>query len=340
MAMRIRSNGLTACLLAVLLLARLGVGAAEAQSKKLVFATPGIPTIFAAVVVLVADGAGLFKKYGADVEVRPFDTGAAATRAVVAGDIDIALSPPVLVANQISNTGVDLVGLWGMPNPDFVLGSTDATKNSCKDVIGQPIGVDAVGGQRSIMLRAMLHACDIKIEDVQQIALSSNTGAAMLAGQLTFGVLHIDDVSVLDNQGKKVTIVTSIKKADPMAYNIMGVARRARVAQDRDAFVRVVAGLTAAARFIKDPKNVDKVAAFSAPTGRTLPEARQAIADYVANDEWPTDDDGLDHAKLEDLIANQVKIGGIQPGRTPVTYDRMVDQSVWRDAAALIAKNP
>jgi ABC-type nitrate/sulfonate/bicarbonate transport system substrate-binding protein len=340
MAMRVRSNGLTVCLLAALLVLRLGAGAAEAQSKKLVFATPGIPTIFAAVVVLVADGAGLFKKYGADVEVRPFDTGAAAARAVVAGDVDFSLSPAVLVANQISNANVDLVGLWGMPNPDFVLGTTDAAKTSCKDLVGQPVGVDSVGGQRSIMLKAMLAPCGVTMDQVQQISLGSNTAAAMIAGQLTFGVLHIDDVSVIENQGKHVATVTTIKKADPNAYNIMGVSRRDRVAQDRDAFVRLVAGLTAAARFIKDPKNADQVAALAAPTGRTPAEARRAVADYIANDEWPTDNDGLDRAKLEALIAGQVKSGGIQPGRTPVTYDRFVDQSVWRDAAALIAKNP
>lgn len=335
-----RSNGLRlVCGLGALaLVLRLGAGAAEAEGKKLVFATPGIPTIFAAVVVLVADGAGFFKKYGVNVEVRPFDTGAAAARAVVAGDIDFALSPAVLVANQISNANVDLVGLWGMPNPDFVLGSTDAKKASCKDVVGQPVGVDSVGGQRSIMLKQMLRPCDVKIEDVQQISLGSNTAPAMIAGQLVFGVLHIDDVSVIESQGKTITVITTIKKADPMAYNILGVSRRDRVAQDRDGFVRLVAALTAAARYIKDPKNADRVADLAAPTGRTKVEAKKAVADYVANDEWPTDDDGLDRAKLESLIADQVKSGGIQPGRTPVTYDRLVDQSVWHDAAALLAK--
>lgn len=227
-----------------------------------------------------------------------------------------------------------------MPNPDFVLGTTDANKNTCKDLVGQPVGVDLVGGQRSIMLKAMLAGCGQKIDEVQQISLGSNTAPAMIAGQLTFGVLHIDDVSVIENQGKKVTVITSIKKVDPMAYNILAVARRDRVAQNRDGFVRLVAGLTAAARFIKDPKNVDKVAALAASTGRTQAEAKQAVADYVANDEWPTDDDGLDRTKLDALIAGQVKTGGIQPGRTPVTYDRLVDQSVWRDAAELIAKNP
>jgi ABC-type nitrate/sulfonate/bicarbonate transport system substrate-binding protein len=328
------------CALALALALSFSARPAEAQGKKLVFATPGIPTIFAAVVVLVADGQGFFKKYGANVEVRPFDTGAAATRAVVAGDIDFALSPAVLVANQISNANVDLVSLWGMENPDFVLGTTDAKKASCKDVVGQPVGVDAVGGQRSIMLNAMLRSCGVKIEDVQQISLSSNTGAAMIAGQLTFGVLHIDDLSVIENQGKHVTIITTIKKANPMAYNLLGTSLRARVAQDRDGFVRLVAGLIGAARYIKDPRNNDRVAALTGPTGRTKAEAKKAIVDYVANDEWPTDDDGLDKPKLEALIAGQVKTGGILPGRTPVTYDRLVDRSVWRDAAALVARTP
>jgi NitT/TauT family transport system substrate-binding protein len=145
---------------------------------------------------------------------------------------------------------------------------------------------------------------------------------------------------VIENQGKPVTVITTIKKADPMAYNIFGVARRDRVAQDRDGFVRLVAGLTAAARFIKDPANADRVADLAAPTGRTKAEAKIAVAAYVANDEWPTDDDGLDPLKLEALIADQAKTGGIQPGRTPVTYDRLVDRTVWRDAAALVAKTP
>ncbi|HXQ52935.1 MAG TPA: ABC transporter substrate-binding protein [Stellaceae bacterium] len=329
---------LVSCGAALGLVAALGSHDAAAQGKKLVFATPGIPPIFAAVVVLVADQDGFFKKYGANVEVRPFDTGAAAARAVVAGDIDFALAPAVLTANQISNAGVDLVALWGMPNPDFVLGSTDPKKASCKDLVGQPVGVDSVGGQRSIMLKAMLGPCGVAIADVQQVSLGSNAGAAMIAGQLTFGVLHIDDLAVLEHQGKPVTTITTIKKADPMAYNILGVARRDRVAQDRDGFVRLLAGLTAAARAMKDTKNADRIAEIAAPTGRTKAEAKTAIADYIANDEWPTDDDGLDKVKLEALIADQVKNGGIQPGKTPVTYDRLVDRTLWRDAAALLAK--
>jgi NitT/TauT family transport system substrate-binding protein len=328
-----------AAALVLLVLFVLPPDAAMAQDKKLVFAIPGIPPIFADVVVLVADGAGFFKKYGAAVAVRPFDTGAAGARAVISGDADFAMSPSALVANQISNANVDLVSIWGMENPDFVLGTTDAAHATCKDMIGKPVGIDAVGGQRWIMLKAMLASCGVDIDQVQQIPLGSNTAPAMIAGQLQYGVLHIDDVSVIENQGKHITVITTIKKADPTIHNILGVARRDRLKANRDQFVRLVAALIASARYMKDPANADKVADLAAPTGRNHAEAKQALADYIANDEWPADTDGMGRQKLEAMIAQQIKIGAIKPGVTPVTYDRLVDPSVWHDAAALVAQS-
>ena len=309
---------------------------AAADSKGMLFATPGIPPIFASTISIVADREGLFKKYGADVEVKFFDSGTAAARAVLSGDIDFSLSPSVLLATQISNADAPLVAIYGMPSPDFVLASTDPKKVSCQDTVGQPVGVDTPGGQRSLMLKEMLLACGAKIEDVQQIPLGSNTGAAMLAGQLTFGVLHLDDVSVLQNHGKPVTTIMSINKANPMSHNILGLARIDRLKEKRDGFVHLLAGLIVAARYMKDPANADHIADLAAPTGRTHDEAKTALAAFNAISAWPTNDDGLDQAKLEFMIQNQIKIGGIQPGKTPVTYDRLVDRSVWRDAAALV----
>jgi hypothetical protein len=52
---------------------------------------------------------------------------------------------------------------------------------------------------------------DVKIDDMKQVALSSNTAPAMIAGQLTYGVLHLDDMAVLASQGKKATIVLEMK---------------------------------------------------------------------------------------------------------------------------------
>jgi ABC-type nitrate/sulfonate/bicarbonate transport system substrate-binding protein len=185
---------------AVCLALTLACAPALCAAQKITIGTPGIPPIFGAVIFLVADKEGFFKKRGAEVTVRGFETGSFATRAVVAGEIELALGPSPLVVSQIANTGVPLVGVWGMENPDWLLGSTDPNA-SCAGIKGQAVGVDAVGGARSIALKNMLiGGCKMKIEDVQQVALGSQTAAAMIAGQLRYGALHIDDVPTIEAQ--------------------------------------------------------------------------------------------------------------------------------------------
>ncbi|MGB9043852.1 MAG: ABC transporter substrate-binding protein, partial [Pseudolabrys sp.] len=86
----------------VLLAASLaGISSAAAQGKKIVVAIPGIPPIYSVTIAFVAEKQGFFKKHGVDVEIRPFDNGTAAARAVVAGDIDMAWSPTPPVINQV-----------------------------------------------------------------------------------------------------------------------------------------------------------------------------------------------------------------------------------------------
>src|SRR6476469_9868357 len=161
-----------------------GTAPAAAQGKKIVVAIPGIPPIYSVMIAYVAEKQGFFKKHGVDVEIRPFDNGTAAARAVVAGDIDMAWSPKQPVINQVSNADVPLVAVYGMPNPDWVIGTTETGKK-CEDLSGQDIGVDSVGGARSVALRSMLTSCKgVTIDDTKQIALGSGPGPAMLAGRL------------------------------------------------------------------------------------------------------------------------------------------------------------
>src|SRR6201984_3392914 len=94
---------------------------APAQNKKIVLAIPGVPPIYSVTIAFVAERQGFFKKHGVDVEIRPFDNGTAAARAVVAGDIDMGWCPTPPVIQQVSNGGVPLVAVYGMPNPDWVI---------------------------------------------------------------------------------------------------------------------------------------------------------------------------------------------------------------------------
>jgi ABC-type nitrate/sulfonate/bicarbonate transport system substrate-binding protein len=186
-------------------------------------------------------------------------------------------------------------------------------------------------------LKQMLAACGVALDDVQQIALPSTaTTAAMIAGRIGLGVIHLDEVPVLEAQGKPATVITTIHQSNPLSHFAMLAVRRDRLAENREAYVRLTAGIIAAARFMRDPRNADRFAELATVTGRTKDEAKGALRRLLEIDYWPADDDGLDRAKLEAVIATQVKTGAIKPGRTPVTYDRLVDRSVWRDAAALL----
>jgi ABC-type nitrate/sulfonate/bicarbonate transport system substrate-binding protein len=313
---------------------------ASAQSQKIVFALPGVPPIYLTVFAYVAEKQGFFKKYGADVELRQFDSGAAGSRAVLAGDADMVLVPTALAINQIANANADVVGIYGLPNPDWAIGTTNAAKAKCSDMKGQQIGVDTPGGARSLALKDMLvGGCKMKIEDVQQVPLGSNTAPAMVAGQISYGVLHLDDAPVIESQGKKVTLVMTLEKAVPMSHYDLLEVRRDRLAEKRDAIVRTLAGLVAAARYMADPKNADTVAQIGTVTGHDLAISKKALQLFNGIGFWETKTDGLDRAKLDALSQNQVDVGNIKEGKKPPTYERIVDRTVWRDAAAMIEKH-
>ncbi|MCF8476265.1 MAG: ABC transporter substrate-binding protein [Pseudolabrys sp.] len=319
------------------LLAALIAAPAAAQDKKISIAIPGIPPIYSVTIVYVAEQQGFFKKHGANVEIRPFDNGTAAARAVVAGNVDMAWAPTPPVINQVSNAGVPLVAVYGMQNPDWVLGTTETGK-TCKDIAGQDVGVDSIGGARSIALRSMISGgCkDVKLNQVKQVALGSSSGPAMIAGRLKYAVLHLDDLAEIDHQGKKINVLLAMKNTNPTSHYLMLVARKDNLAKNRDVMVRAVAAIVEAAHFMQDPTNADAVADAAAGTGHNKEVNKAALKQFLAIDFWAAKDDGLPRKKLEAVATLMKKIGAIKADKTPVSYEDLVDTSVWKDANAML----
>ncbi|MFL5393524.1 MAG: ABC transporter substrate-binding protein [Myxococcales bacterium] len=321
------------------LVVAVAVLAGPAFAEKLTLAMPGVPPVFGSVVTYVAKEEGFFKKHGVDVEVRNFDSGAAAAQAVVAGSIDASLSPTPVIVRMISNAGVDLVSFYGMPHPDWLLGSTDPALSKCQDLKGQGVGVDSIGGARAVALEQLIRPCGIKVDDLKLVALSTNVGAAMVAGQLKFGVLHLDDVPVLEDQlGKKLTVVQSFRDVNQLSHYLVMVALRDKLKARRESYVKLVAALIDATRFTLDAKNLDRVAQIASITGRTPKIAKETLPRFARIELWPVGNDGLAKENLDAVVATEKELGGIKPGKTPVAYDKLVDRSVWKDASALAGK--
>jgi len=309
------------------------------EPAKVVLGMPGVPPIFISTIASVAQEQGFFKQYGADVELRQFDSGTAAARAVVGGDIDASISSTALVISQIANAGVNLVSIYGFPRPDYSIATTDPKRADCKDLAGQQVSVDTPGGARSLALKDMLvSGCHMKLEDVQQVAMGSNTASALIGGQLVFGVVHLDDIPDVEARGKTVTIIKSLPETNPDNHNLVLTVRKDKLATKREAFVRMVAGFIQAAHFMADPANADRVAEIIAPvTGRDKAIAKAALKRYLDFGLWAINDDGMPAAKLTTFIAEQVTSGNIKPGKSPPSLEQLIDPSVWRDANALVS---
>ena len=230
--------------------------------------------------------------------------------AVVAGDIDMAWRPTPPVINQVSNADVPLVAVYGMPNPDWVIGTTETGK-TCKDIVGQDVGVESINGARSVALRSMLTGCPgVKIDDTKQIALGSTPGPALLAWkQAEYAVLHLDDLAEIEHQGKKLNILLAMKTTNPTSHYLIMVARKDNLAKNRDAIVRTVAGMIEAARFMQDPKNADAVAEIASITGHNKEVNKAALKAFLDIDFWATKDDGMPRDKIEAVAALMKKIG-------------------------------
>jgi len=330
----------TACVFAAVVV--LTPLAAPAADKSIVFGLPGNPPVFLSVQEYVAAEAGLFRKYGVNVQLQPFDTGVAAARAVGAGDIEFTVSPTPVIVNLVGNSKVPLVGIYGLENPDWLIGASDPAIKTCKDLIGQSIGIDAPGGARSVALRQMTAPppCSLQMEDIKQVALGSNTSGAMMAGQIKVGVLHLDDLAVIEDQlGKPINTVITLKRVKPISHYNLFAVRSDTLARDRDRYVRIIAALIDAEAFMRESKNWDRVAKIATATGRSPSEAKEALKRYLEFEFWPNGHDGLDERKIEAEIKAQVAVGGIQQGKEAPTYQKLIDRSVWRDALALTRKN-
>jgi len=316
-----------------------GAAAPARAQDKLTLAVPAIPPVWGGVVAFVAKEAGFYKKYGVDVNVRAFESGAAAAGAVVSGEIEASYSPTAVVINMVSNAGVPLVAIGGLDNQDWLVASMNPAKAKCEDLKGQAVGVDSVNGARHTQLNIYLRSCNLKPEDAKPVSLSSNVGAAMIAGQLTYGVLHLDDIPVIEREAKKkLAVMGELFKINPGAHYLVLVANRNKLAEKRAALVKVLAAHVEAVRYMRDPNNADRVAKIAEVTGRSAADNLPALKEFNAMEFWPYEKDGLNKDSIDKTIATQVRVGGIKADKTPVTYEQLTDPSLWKDAYAMVPK--
>ncbi len=298
-------------------------------------ASIAIPPIYAMLLSLVAQDEGFYEKYNVDVNLRSLETGVDAARAVQSGDLDVAFSPTGPVMN-FAATGIDVKGIYGMDNIDWLVMSSNESLGSACDLEGEAIGVDSIGGARSNVLNQILRSCDLTLDDVEQVAFPGAAAIqAVIAGQLETAVVHIDDVYVAREQGAVVNEVVFLVDVNPNTHYLLFWTRSDVIDEKREALVRVLAAHIEAVRFIVDPANEDRVIELARPIGHSDEVLRDSLADFIELEFWPVDRDGLGAEKLRAQLNIQVRNADIAEDAAPDLED-IIDRSLFADALALV----
>src|SRR6266702_422305 len=335
----------TAALLAAVALAGCGSSSPSSSSNgggslpAIVLGSPGIPPVISGLLPYIAQKQGFYQKYGVNVTIKSFQTGTDATRAVAAGQIDIAIMPPAqLIA--LASQGQQLVALQGQQFPDWVVGSTDSGVHSCGALKGKTIGVDAIGGIRYVALVQMLKTCHLSINDVHPLAFPGNANPqALAAGQLTVSVLHLNEVIDVKAQGKTLTTAVKMSQAVPNTMYEMYGTTKSNLAKNRSTFVKLIAAQIATINWMNDPKNADQVAQLATVVGDTKAELLNSMAQYRALNFWTSTDAALPQTNIDNAIKAQVAAGNVKADKAP-THSQIVDLTVYADATKLVSSTP
>lgn len=317
---------------------------ARGQMDHLTFGAPGIPPVWLSAPFYVAKHEGFFRKYGVEVTIRPFSSGAGAGRAVAAHSIETAIVPAAPLIKMVSNANVPLVAIWGMEHPDWLIGSMSKAEAKCRDMKGQGVGVDSVGGARWIQLQRVLHSCGMNAHDVKVVSLSSNVAAAMVAGTINYGVLHLSDVPVIEREsGKMVYVVKTIQQVAPGTEFTTLATNMKTLKTHRQALVRMLAGLIEAIHYMHNPSNAARVSEIVHQSrlsdSGNVSDVRKALAKYNEIHYWPLNSAGLAKHRIVKTEKILKKVGGIKHGVAPASYSRLVDGSLWKEAYSLYKRH-
>jgi ABC-type nitrate/sulfonate/bicarbonate transport system substrate-binding protein len=204
------------------------------------------------------------------------------------------------------------------------------------------IGTDGVGGARYDALVVMLSKCNLTINDVKTVDLPASTGTgALVAGQLMLNVDHLDEArQVQALTGKPLTVVLKLNDVDSYQHFELLVTTKDKLATNRAFFVKVLEGDIAAANWLADPKNLGAAATIAQITGDSAGVASDALTTYVRAKWWNPGESGLTVQRITRTIGLGLRLGIIPAAGQGLSWQTVVDTSLWQAASAACCRAP
>jgi NitT/TauT family transport system substrate-binding protein len=294
---------------------------AQAQANKLTVGLPTTPPNIVHMPVIVARELGLYKKYGVEVETVQLEDGVKVFRAMLAGNIDVGMSPGAVAIVGRSNGALVRVIVANSNKFEASMVVRDNVKDLA-DLKGKRIGIQQPGGFADINSRAVLRAAKIDPKDVSFITIASEDVPALVADQVDTAILHVEQEMLAKSKVPTLHAIARMWEMQPKTLYTPAVVTE-KTMTDKPAALQ--AFVTA---------NIEAVRAMYGDKAKVLPilvkftgYPERIVSDsfdfMVRNCIWDANT-GLGPERYNFTADLMTKVGNIKEGKTP-KYEDIVD---------------
>ncbi len=298
-------------------------GAALAQANKLVVGMPTTPPNVVHMPVIVGIDLGLYKKYGVDVSTVALDGGVKVYRAMLSGNIDVAMAPAALTAVGISKGSKVKAILGTLDKFEASMVVRDNVKTMA-DLKGKRIGIQQPGGFADILSKNVLRAAHINPKDVNFVSIATEDVPALVADQVDTAILHVEQEMLAKEKVPSLHAIARLWQLQPKTmYNFFDVTEKTS-AEKSKALEGFVKGTIEATRILYS----DKAKVMPILVKRTgYPEkiVSETYDFLVKNCIWDANS-GLSPERINFTSKLMEKVGNIEKGKAP-SYDQIVDKT-------------
>jgi len=195
-------------------------------------------------VAYVGVDAGLFKKYGIDIEEIPIrDNMSAGIQALLGVDLLIGSGSPLAILQPMAN-GADLAVIGSHVRLDQYGMGVAPSIGTVKDLKGKKVAVSALGARSDLIARVILRRAGLDpVRDVEMVAAGLAPARALaISKNLVQGAPLSEEVAA---EARKLGIKTLEVKAVPVVTDLL-VTTRSFIKRDEDTIRRFMKGYAAA----------------------------------------------------------------------------------------------
>ena len=280
--------------------------------------------------VVVAQELGLYKKHGITVKMVSLPGGVHVFRAVLAGNVDVGLSPGSVSSIGRSKGSSTKILSANLHKFEASMVVRDNVKTMA-DLKGKRIGIQEPGGFADIISKSVLRAAKVDPKEVNFVSIATEDVPALVANQVDTAILHVEQEMLAKSKVPSLHAIARMWEIQPKTMYTVAVATEKNIKDKAKAMQAFVTATIEATRLIYTDKA--KVMPIMVKSTGYPEKVISDTYDFMVKECIWDANSGLSKERLDFTAGLMTRVGNIEKGKTP-SYEDLIDASFAKKALA------